>query len=153
MSRNPIETIMGAVVLAVAGLFLLFVYTTADLRPVRGYALTAAFSKAGGLKEGSDVRIAGVKIGSVTTQSIDPKSYNAVLKLSIASTVRLPTDTLAVIESDGLLGGSYVRLEPGRNKEMLADGAQISRTTSFQSLEDLVKTIIFLATDTPPAAK
>lgn len=154
MSRNPIETIMGGVVLVVAVLFLVFVYTTADLRPVKGYALTASFSKAGGLKEGSDVRISGVKVGSITEQSIDPKTYNAVLKLSILPSVHLPSDTVASIESDGLLGGSYVRLEPGHNADALADGGQITRTASFQSLEDLVKTIIFLATDAPttPAA-
>ena len=151
MSRNPIETIMGGVVLVVAVVFLAFVYTTADLRPVKGYALTASFSKAGGLKEGSDVRISGVKVGSITTQSIDPKTYNAVLRLSIMPSVHLPSDTVASIESDGLLGGSYVRLEPGHNADVLADGGQITHTASFQSLEDLVKTIIFLATDAPAA--
>jgi len=151
MKRNPIETIMGAVVLLVAAVFLVFVYTTADLRPVKGYGLTASFSKAGGLKEGSDVRISGVKVGSILAQSIDPKTYNAVLRLSILPSVRLPSDTLASIESDGLLGGSYVRLQPGHSPDMLADGGQITHTASFQSLEDLVKTIIFLATDAPPA--
>lgn len=82
MSRNPIETVMGAVVLLVAGSFLAFAVNSANLRPVSGYAVKAVFNKVGGLTVGSDVRISGIKVGSVTGQSLDPRTYRAVVTLS-----------------------------------------------------------------------
>ena len=67
MKRNAVETIMGAVVLVVAALFLFFAYTTSEVRAVSGYELTARFDRVGGLREGADVRISGIKVGTVTT--------------------------------------------------------------------------------------
>lgn len=151
MGRNPLETIMGAVVLLVAGLFLAFAYSMADLKPVEGYQLTAAFAKSGGLKPGSDVRISGIKVGTVSEQTLDGTTYQAIVRMSIMPSVQLPSDTIASIASDGLLGGSYLKLEPGRAQDMLADGGRIRKVRNFQSLEDLVGQIIFLATqDGPP---
>lgn len=151
MGRNPIETIMGAVVLLVAGVFLAFAYSTADLKQVEGYQLTAAFAKAGGLKAGSDVRISGIKIGTVSSQRLDGTTYQAVVLLTISPEIRLPVDTVASIASDGLLGGSYLKLEPGSARDMLQDGGKLTKVRNYQSLEDLVGQIIFLATqDGPP---
>lgn len=151
MGRNPIETIMGAVVLLVAGLFLAFAYSTADIDQVEGYELSAAFAKVGGLKTGSDIRISGIKVGSVSGQELDGKTYQAIIHMNILPHVRLPVDTVASIATDGLLGGSYLKLEPGSANQMLADGAQMSKVRNYQSLEDLVGQIIFLATqDGPP---
>lgn len=151
MGRNPIETIMGAVVLLVAGVFLAFAYSTADLKQVEGYQLTAAFAKAGGLKAGSDVRISGIKIGTVSSQRLDTATYQAVVLLTISPEIRLPVDTVASIASDGLLGGSYLKLEPGSTRDMLQDGGKLTKVRNYQSLEDLVGQIIFLATqDGPP---
>lgn len=150
MTRNPIETIMGAVVLVVAGLFLAFAYSTADLRTVEGYEVTAAFSKVGGLDTGSDVRISGIKVGTVVAQALDPQTYQAVVTMSIRPDVRLPADSRASVASDGLLGGKFLKLEPGNAEETLADGGAISQVVDYQSLEDLVGEIIFLATQDPP---
>lgn len=150
MTRNPLETIMGAVVLLVAAVFLVFAYTTADLRQVRGYPLQASFTKVGGLSVGGEVRLAGIQVGSVVAQQLDRETFEALVDMSILESVRLPTDTRAVITSDGLLGGSYVKLIPGSESEMLAPGDRLARTEDYQSLEDLVGEIIFLATQ--PAA-
>ncbi|CCG07142.1 outer membrane lipid asymmetry maintenance protein MlaD [Pararhodospirillum photometricum] len=149
MERNPIETIMGAVVLGVAAVFLAFAYTTADLRPVAGYPVQAIFLKIGGLEAGSDVRINGVKVGTVTGRRLDPTTYQAIVDLSLSSAVRVPQDTRAAIVNDGMLGGKYIRLEPGQSPTMIAAGGRLSNTQDFQSMEELVGEIIFLATQAP----
>lgn len=146
MGRNAVETILGAVVLLVAFFFLSFAYETADLKVVKGYDVTARFYKVGGLEVGSDVRVGGIKVGTVTGQHLDMESYAAVLKLSLKSEVRLPVDTVASINSDGLMGGKYIKLTPGREKEMLESGSLIKKTQDYESLEDMVGEIIFLAT-------
>ncbi len=146
MSRNPIETILGALVLLVAAVFLVFAYTTADLKQVRGYDIAARFTKVGGLTVGGDVRMAGIQVGSVTDLSLDPETFEAVVSMSILESVALPEDSSALIASDGLLGGSYVKLVPGGAEQNLKPGASLDRTHDYQSLEDLVGEIIFLAT-------
>lgn len=146
MSRNPIETIMGAVVLVVAGLFLVFAYSSADLKQVEGYQLQARFSKVGGLKSGSDVRISGIKVGTVSGEHLDPRTFQAVVEMTLMPTVKLPDDSVATIASDGLLGGSYLKVEPGTSTTMLPENGTLHKVRDYQSLEDLVGQIIFLAT-------
>jgi phospholipid/cholesterol/gamma-HCH transport system substrate-binding protein len=146
VTRNLIETVMGAVVLAVAGLFIYFAYTTSQIRPVSGYQISAAFFKVGGLSTGSDVRISGVKVGTVLDRHLDPKTYDAIVTMTIANDIKLPEDTVAAIASESPLGGKYVRLEPGTAHAYLAPGGRIKETRSFKSLEDQVGEIIFLAT-------
>lgn len=147
MGRNPIETILGALVLVVAGLFLAFASTMTDVRSVEGgYPLTAVFNKTGDLTVGADVRVSGIKVGTITEQRLDTESFRALVGMTIAPDVQLPQDTRATIVSDGLLGGQYVKLEPGSASEMLDSGGTITRTEDFQSLEDMVGDIIFLAT-------
>jgi phospholipid/cholesterol/gamma-HCH transport system substrate-binding protein len=145
--RNPIETVLGAVVLVIAAMFLAFAYSASDLRAVTGYDVTATFLKVGGLERGSDVRISGINVGTVTGQYLDPKTFEAKVTMSISPEVQLPSDTTAAIVSDGLLGGKYINLVPGQATERIAAGGAISRTRDFQSLEDLVGEIIFLATN------
>lgn len=153
MGRNLIETIMGAVVLAVAGFFLLFAYSHASIKKIEGYELTAAFTSVGGLETGADVKINGIKVGTVAKRALDPQTFNAVLTLSIDHAVKLPKDTIASVSSEGLLGGKFVKIEPGRSKSMLEVGGSLARTKDFKSLEEMVGELIFLATaDNQPAA-
>lgn len=147
MKRNPVETVLGGVVLVIAAMFMVFAYSSADIGAVTGYTIEAKFLKVGGLETGSDVRISGIRVGTVTGQKLDPASYEANVSMSIATEVKLPTDTEAVIVSDGLLGGKYVNLVPGRATERLAAGGRITKTKDYQALEDLVGEIIFLATN------
>ena len=146
MGNKLIESIMGAVVLAVAGLFLMFAYRQADLRAVEGYRLAASFTSVGGLPRGSDVRINGIKVGTVVDERLDPQSYNALVDMTISPQVKLPVDTVASISSEGLLGGKYVRLDPGRSHETLPVGGTIANTKDYKSVEEMVGEIIFLAT-------
>ena len=146
MRRNAIETLMGAVVLLVAGGFVFFAYDMAQVKAVEGYEVTALFYKIGGLNEGSDVRISGIKVGTVIDHELDPESYDARVRMTITREVKLPVDTVASIASEGLLGGKYVRLEPGTDKSYIKHGGTITKTKDFRSLEDQVGEIIFLAT-------
>lgn len=149
MGRNAIETVLGAVVLAVAGMFVFFAYNTAQVKAVNGYNVSAAFYKVGGLTTGSDVRISGIKVGTVVSRELDPETYNAVVNMSISSEVKLPVDTVAAIGSEGILGGMYVRLQPGQEKRYIESNGIIEKTRDFRSLEDQVGEIIFLATGGP----
>ena len=146
MRRNAIETVMGAVVLLVAGVFVFFAYDMAQVKAVEGYEVTALFYKIGGLNEGSDVRISGIKVGTVIDHELDSESYDARVRMTITREIKLPVDTVASIASEGLLGGKYVRLEPGTDKSFIKDGGIITKTKDFRSLEDQVGEIIFLAT-------
>jgi phospholipid/cholesterol/gamma-HCH transport system substrate-binding protein len=149
MKRNPIETVLGAVVLVIAGMFMAFAYTTADIQAVTGYAVTANFLKVGGLETGSDVRISGIRVGTVTSQTLDPKTFQATVAMSISGEVKLPQDSEAAIVSDGLLGGKYINVIPGKAPQNITGGGMIAKTRDFQSVEDLVGEIIFLATQKP----
>lgn len=146
MGRNAIETVMGAAVLVVAGLFVYFAYNTAQIKAVTGYEVSARFFKVGGLAKGSDVRISGIKVGTVTDSRLDPVTYDAVIVMSISPDVKLPADTTATIASSGMLGDKYVMLLPGKEMARLESGAAITNTKDYRSLEDQVGEIIFLAT-------
>lgn len=151
MGRNLIETIMGAVVLLVAGFFLVFAYTHADLKEVKGYEVSAHFASVGGLDIGADVRINGIKVGTVAGNALDPQTFNAVVRLTIIPEIKLPTDTVATIATDGLLGGKFIKLQPGKATERIAEGGMIGRTKDYKSIEEMVGELIFLATAESPA--
>ena len=112
---------------------------------LRGYELNAIFYKIGGLSNGSDVRINGIKVGTVTANRLNGKTFDAEVKMSIRPDVQLPTDTVAIIASEGFVGNKYVRLQPGSAKDKIAPNGKISKTKDFRSLEDQVGEIIFLA--------
>ena len=143
MRRNVIETVLGAVVLLVAGFFLAFAYKSADLRKVEGYSLTANFNSIGGLQNGADIRISGVKVGSVAGLTLDPATYLAVVHLTIDPKIKLPRDTIALVASESLLGGKYLSLEPGGDPDILKPGARIEYTQSTPGFEQLLGQVIF----------
>ncbi len=123
------ETVVGAIVISVAALFLFYAYQASGRDMARGaYSIDAVFGRVDGVTAGSEVRIAGVKIGAVTANGLDTKTYEAELRLSIAAGVPIPDDSVAKIVSDGLLGGAHVAIEPGASEVMLADGGKITIT-------------------------
>src|SRR5688572_20317752 len=117
MANNAIETVMGAVVLAVAGGFLYFAYDNSNVKSIDGYAIKADFSNIAGIAVGSDVRIGGVKVGVVEEIALDPTNYQAQAILRVQDNVKLPKDSSAAIQSAGLLGDKYVTLEPGGDEQ------------------------------------
>lgn len=143
MKRSVVETVLGAVVLFVAGFFLVFSYNTANVKKVTGYEISADFSGIGGLAVGDDVQISGVKVGSIVDVSLDPESYLARVKMSIEPSVRLPEDTAALISSTSLMGGKYLALEPGGAEDMIQPGGRVQFTQAPQNLEQLLGQFIF----------
>ncbi len=141
------ETIMGIVVLFVAAFFLYFAYKVSDLQVVKGYEVTARFLKVGGLNVGSDVRINGIKVGTVVSQKLDNENYDAEIVMSLSSAVPLPKDSTAAIVGDGLIGDKFIKIEPGKSKEMLQNGDVITNVKDFKTIEDMVGEIIFMVTD------
>lgn len=146
MKKNPVETILGFCVLIFTGLFLFFAASRVDIKRIEGYKITANFSKIGGLEVGSDVRISGIKVGSVMATRLNPQDYTADVELSIDQNVKLSIDTIAGIADVGMMGDKYVRLEPGKSQAILKDGDMITQTHSYKSLEDNISEFIFLST-------
>jgi len=153
MSRNAVETVMGALVLVVAALFLFFAYTTSQVSSVRGYQVMAKFSNAGGLKNGGDVRISGIKVGSILSERLDPKTFQAIVQMSIDPSIKLSTDSVALITSSGLLGDNFISIEPGNEDELIPAGGTIMHTQAQMSLENLIGQVIYNQAQNPGGAK
>lgn len=143
MKHNVIETAVGALVLVAAGIFIAFAMKTADVDTSSGYPVKASFVNANGLLVGSDVRIGGVKVGSVSNIALDPVSYQASVTMTIQDDVPLPEDTSATIRSESLMGGKFMALEPGGADDLLKAGGVISHTQSTPDLEQMLGQAIF----------
>ena len=143
MKRNIIETVLGAVVLAVAILFLAFSYSSANIGSTDGYEVRARFSGIGGLNIGDKVVISGVKVGQVSKIKLDKETYLADVYLDIRKDIELPDDTAAFISSESLLGGLYMQLEPGASEDMIEPDSIIEYTQAPQNLEQLLGQFIF----------
>ena len=146
MKRNPVEGILGLLVLVFASAFLFLASAHVDVKTVKGYKLSAAFSKIGGLEMGADVRINGIKVGSVTQIRLDEENYQALVEMTIKENIKLPADTTALIADAGIMGDKYVRLEPGYSDQRLLPGKRITKTKDYKSLEDSVSEFIYLST-------
>jgi phospholipid/cholesterol/gamma-HCH transport system substrate-binding protein len=144
MKQNLMETAVGALVIAIALGFFIFMYSTTGVgKGSGGYHLTAKFKNVEGINIGSDVRMSGIKIGSVTNQALDNNTFDAILTFAIDPTIKLPDDSTAKISSEGLLGGKFIALEPGGNETILADGGTITYTQGALDIWSLVSDYMF----------
>lgn len=143
MEKNVLETLMGAVVLIVAGAFLVFAYEGSQQRVEAGYVVSAKFGNASGVSLGSDVRIGGIKVGVISNLGLDPNTYEAVVSMQIRKATKIPKDSSAAIVSSGLLGEKYISLTPGSDDQMLADGGKIDYTQSAVNLEEMIGKFMF----------
>ena len=130
MSRSGIfETLVGVVVVVVAAAFFYYCYQTTGRSGDSGsYDLSAVFGRIDGIAVGSDVKISGVKVGTVTNSELDPATFEARVSFDVKSSVKLPEDSIAKVVSDGLLGGAHVSIEPGASEFNLASGDTITLT-------------------------
>ena len=144
MYRNIIETVLGAIVLVFAGFFLILAYSTVDLGRNQGYQVTAEFEDLSGIKIGAPVRMSGVDIGRVESVSLDPQTFLAFATLTIDGAIRLPEDTIAVISSQGLLGGNIITLEPGGAEDLIPQqNGHIDFTQVSPSFTQLLGQVIY----------
>lgn len=151
--RSIAEVLTGAIVLVVAAGFLAYAIAHSGRSAAPGYTLYARFDHVDGLSVGADVRLAGVKVGTVTAQTIDPKTFLATVSFTVRTGIQLPKDTSASITAEGLLGGNYLSLAPGGDEAMLQPGQTITITQSAVNLEELLGKFIFSASNLASAVK
>ena len=146
MSNNILETLIGALVIAVAAAFFVFAFSNADLGGGgTSYAVTAKFNNVTGISAGTDVRLSGIKVGTVTGTELDKVTYQAIVSMDIDNSVELADDTSIRVSSDGLLGGSFLALEPGGGLAYLGDGDEITYTQGSVDLMGLIGQAVFSA--------
>lgn len=139
MSENKTEVLVGGVVLSVALGFLAYAgKTTGMTRGGSEYQLSASFRSADGVSVGTDVRLAGVKVGRVTSVDLDPATYRASAKFTVLDGINVPDDSAVAISSEGLLGGNYVEIMPGGSPFYFAAGDEIEFTQGSVSLVSLL---------------
>lgn len=140
MASNAAETTIGALVLAAAFGFVVYASQAAGLSGSGGntYPIRANFGSAEGLNVGTEVRLAGIRIGSVSAMKLNTETYQAETILAIADGVLLPDDSNVLVASEGLLGGAFVEIEPGGSDLMLEEGDEVLLTQSAVSLLNLL---------------
>ena len=143
MKNSFVETIVGAVVLAIAAGFFMFLYNSSSVGATSGIKIIAEFENIEGISVGSDIRMAGIKIGSVVEQKLDPESFQAVVTMSVANNLKLTDDTTAKITSEGLLGSKFIALEIGGSDEILKDGDSLTHTQSALDIWALINEFMF----------
>jgi len=143
-NNTTVETAIGAAVILIAAGFFFYAYqTSGKAEGAGGYSLSAEFDNAAGVNTGTDVRLAGIKIGTVTGQSLNPENYQAVITMAIDPKVSFSDDTTAKITSEGLLGSNFIALEPGGSETKLADGGRIAYTQGAVDIWSLISQAMF----------
>ncbi|MFV1972461.1 MAG: outer membrane lipid asymmetry maintenance protein MlaD [Thiohalobacterales bacterium] len=145
MKKMNLEMIVGLFLLAGFASFSWIAIKMGDIKFFMedSYPVTARFVSISGLKEGAVVELAGVKVGKVSSISLDSSEYEAVVKLDISDQVQLQDDSIASIRTSGIIGDRYIKLTPGGSEEFLTPGGEIVETESSISLEELVSKYIF----------
>ncbi|QIE45087.1 outer membrane lipid asymmetry maintenance protein MlaD [Pseudohalocynthiibacter aestuariivivens] len=139
MSENKTEIIVGGAVLAVAIGFLTYAgQITGFSAGQEEYVLSASFRSADGVSVGTDVRLAGVKVGRVTEMKLDPATYRAGATFTVRAGIDVPDDSAIAISSEGLLGGNYVEILPGGSPFHFEPGDQVEFTQGSVSLVSLL---------------
>ena len=131
------ELVAGALVLAVAAGFLGWA-ASGRIMPGGGYEVTASFPDVDGVAVGTEIRLAGVPVGRVSAVRLNPETYMADAVLRLPEGVLLPSDSAAIIQSDGLLGGAYIQIQPGGSMDNLAPGDEIEEVQGAVSLLQLM---------------
>ncbi len=149
MIQRWFETLLGSLVLALAIFFVSWAWNNSNSNNDGGIQrISANFQSIKGLRIGNDVRVGGVKIGTIEKLSIDPDSYQALVTMGITDEIALPADSAVAIISDGLLGGAFMRVTPGQSSEKLTDGSKFTLIKQSASLEELLGKAVFIISET-----
>jgi len=148
MSKNILETLVGLIVIIVAVAFGYNAYnSTKVVQTSDSYQLKVNFDRVDGIDVGGDVRISGLKIGSVSSAKLNTNTYQADVLINLDNKVKIPEDSSAEIISAGLLGGKYIAIVPGGSEEYLQQGDLIKYAQSSVSLEGLIGKFMFGSSD------
>jgi len=155
LKDNLIEAITGLLVVVMAAGFVLYSWARTGAGGGQdGVTLLARFPNIGGVTLGTDVKVAGVKVGKVAGLELDPASYQAVLRLTVDRGLKLPIDSSAAVSSEGLLGGNFIALTPGGDPALLKDGEEIVETSGAPDLMGLIGSVVNRSGEAPaPAAQ
>lgn len=139
MANSAAETVIGAVVLVAATAFATYALRSSGLGAAGdSYSLNASFRSVEGISVGTDVRLAGIKVGAVTDLELDPASYQARATFTVREGLEIPEDSDVKIASEGLLGGAFLEIAPGASEFMLAEGDEVLNTQGSVSLLNLL---------------
>jgi phospholipid/cholesterol/gamma-HCH transport system substrate-binding protein len=139
MAENTTEVLVGAAVLAAAVGFAVYAGQVAGLsQGGETYTLSASFRSLEGVGVGTDVRLAGVKVGTVEDVTLNPETYRADTRVALERGVEIPDDSSIVISSEGLLGGNFVEIVPGGSPFFFEPGDEITDTQGAVSLVSLL---------------
>lgn len=139
MSHSKTEILVGGAVLAAAIAFAVYAGQTTGLsKTSQGYELGASFRSLEGVTVGTDVRLAGVKIGTVTGVDLNPETYRADTRFTVADGIEIPDDSAVIVSSEGLLGGNFVEIVPGGSLFYFEPGDEIEDTQGAVSLISLL---------------
>jgi len=137
MHNDLVETLIGAIVVAVAILFLVFAYRSTGENAIGGYEVTANVARVDGIAVGTDVKLSGIKVGTVSALTLDP-NYLVTVHLNVHGDVKIPDDSSLMVTSSGLLGSSYLSIAPGGSDKMLMAGGRIRNTQGSVDLMGLL---------------
>jgi phospholipid/cholesterol/gamma-HCH transport system substrate-binding protein len=137
--ENIGEAIVGLLVVILAVWFVIFAWNrTGGGEKAGSIRISAIFPNAAGVESGTDVRIAGLKVGSVTGLSLDPQSYQVKVDIALDPSVKLPADSSASVTSEGLLGSTFIAFTPGGSPTPLKSGDTITDTQGSMDLMALI---------------
>ena len=153
MKNATVETLIGTAVVAIAAAFFIYAYQVSDRGTATGsYRISAEFDNAEGVSVGTDVRVAGVKIGSVVDFTLNPENFQANVVMELDPAVKLTEDATAKVTAEGLLGSKFISLEQGGAETMLAEGGVISNTQGAVDIWSLISQAMFESRSSAPAA-
>ena len=153
MQKNLVETLVGTGVLLVAAIFALYTFSATNSTSRSSYNLRAQFQSVQGIGVGTPVKISGIRIGTVKSIKLDPKSFQALVEMAINQEVQIPDDSIVTIGSEGLLGGNYVRLLVGGSDEALKNGDRFQYSQGAVDLSDLLGKVFMSAGNNASAGK
>ena len=148
---NLFEAVVGLLVVIIAALFIAFAWERTGGGVRDAIAVKAMFPSANGVSVGTDVRIAGLKVGTVTAERLDPESFQAEVTLALKGEVAIPNDSSAAVASDGLLGGSHIAITPGGSETPLKAGDMIIDTQGSVDMMGLIGSFINRPSDSSEA--
>jgi phospholipid/cholesterol/gamma-HCH transport system substrate-binding protein len=144
LKNSTVETLIGTAVVAIAAAFFIYAYQASERGGTAGsYRVSAEFDNAEGVSIGTDVRVAGVKVGSVVDFTLNPENFQANVRMELDPKVQLTEDASAKVTAEGLLGSKFISLEQGGAETMLAEGGVISNTQGAVDIWSLISQAMF----------
>jgi phospholipid/cholesterol/gamma-HCH transport system substrate-binding protein len=149
--NSSAEVLIGALVVLVAialGAYLYFHRSAAGA----GYDIQARLAKVDGLGVGTDVRISGVKVGNISSLSLDTNNFLVLVHMTIHDDVKIPVDSSLTVDSSGILGSQYISINPGGDEKNLASGGMIDNAQGSIDMNGLIGRFLGGSSSSPPPA-